>query len=163
MAAARHLANWGVEVSVVLAREAAALSPAAAHQLDVLNRMGVEVLAAPVPVDLVLDALIGYSLRGDPRGATADLIEWTAAQPAPVLALDTPSGLEATTGAPGSPCVSATATLTLAAPKTGLLRAPEAGDLYLADISVPPAVYRAFDMDMPVEVFGGGPLVRLVT
>jgi NAD(P)H-hydrate epimerase len=57
MAGARHLANWGVEVGVVLAREATALSPAAAHQLDVLNRMGVEVLPAPVPVDRVVDAL----------------------------------------------------------------------------------------------------------
>ena len=162
MTAARHLANAGVEVAVVLAGQRE-LSPAAAHQLDVLDRMGVEIRPVPVPADLVLDALIGYSLHGDPGGATADLIEWTAGQPAPVLALDTPSGLDATTGAPGTPCVSATATLTLAAPKTGLLRAPETGDLYLADISVPAAVYRAFDLTMPVDVFAAGPLVRLVS
>jgi NAD(P)H-hydrate epimerase len=55
-----------------------------------------------------------------------------------------PSGLDATSGTVFAPCVRAAATLTLALPKVGL-RAPEAravvGELYLADIGVPPSVY----------------------
>lgn len=43
----------------------------------------------------------------------------------------------------------ATVTLTLALPKTGLLRAAEVGTLYLADIGVPPAVYRRFGLTVP--------------
>ena len=41
MVAARHLANWGVAVTVVLAQERDRLGPVPAHQLDVLERMGV--------------------------------------------------------------------------------------------------------------------------
>ena len=114
------------------------------------------------PTDLILDALIGYSLRGDPRGDTRDLIEWANGTGSPVLSLDTPSGLDVTTGAPGVPCIAATATLTLAAPKTGLLDAAVVGELYLADISVPPAVYDAFGKSMPAGVFDENTVVRLI-
>lgn len=162
MVAARHLANWGVAVSVVLGAERERLGAVPAHQLDVLERMGVEVVVDPAPGDLVVDALIGYSLRGDPRGRTAELIEWATGQPAPILSLDTPSGLDVTSGIPGTPCIRAAATLTLAAPKTGLLDAVEVGELYLADISVPPAVYDAFGMTMPSGVFADDTVVRLI-
>lgn len=161
LVAARHLANWGVEVSVVLGKERDGLGPVPAHQLDVLDRMNVPTVGEPAAADLVIDALIGYSLRGNPRGRAADLIEWTADQTAPVLSLDTPSGLDVTTGDPGRPSVSAAATLTLAAPKTGLLDADMVGDLYVADISVPPAVYSAFGLEMPADLFGQDTVVRL--
>jgi NAD(P)H-hydrate repair Nnr-like enzyme with NAD(P)H-hydrate epimerase domain len=44
----------------------------------------------------VLDALIGYSLRGDPHGRAAELIRWANEQEAPVCWLDVPSGFDAT-------------------------------------------------------------------
>ena len=161
LVAARHLANWGVEVSVVLGADPTRLGPVPSHQLDVLNRMGVPTVDEPMNASLVIDGLIGYSLRGNPRGRVADLIEWTGNQAAPVLSLDTPSGLDVTTGEPAAPCVTATATLTLAAPKTGLLGARTVGELYLADISVPPGVYEAFDLQMPADLFGRDTVVRL--
>jgi NAD(P)H-hydrate epimerase len=58
--------------------------------------------------------------------------------------LDTPSGLDVTSGRAYDPTIHATATLTLALPKQGLLNPQSAsyvGDLYLADISVPPELY----------------------
>ena len=65
-------------------------------------------------------------------------------QAAPILSLDVPSGVDATTGSVYDPAARAAATLTLALPKQGL-RADTArecvGELYLADISVPPALY----------------------
>ncbi len=161
MVAARHLANWGVRVAVVLGQERERLGAVPAHQLDVLERMGVDVGAEPVPTDLVVDSLIGYSLRGNPRGRAAELIEWANQQAAPIVSLDTPSGLDVTSGIAGTPCISAAATLTLAAPKTGLGGAVEVGELYLADISVPPAVYGAFGMTMPTGVFDEDSVVRL--
>lgn len=163
MVAARHLANWGKDVVVVLAGERGALGPIPAHQLEVLQRMGVRISTEPEPGDLHLDALIGYSLQGDPRGRPGELIEWLNAQPVPILSLDTPSGLDVTTGVAGDPSVSAAATLTLAAPKPGLADAPEVGELYVADISVPPAVYSAFDVVMPPDLFADGTVVRLVS
>ena len=91
----------------------------------------------------------------------AELIDWANTASAAVLALDTPSGLELTSGRVGRPCVVADATLTLALPKVGLRRAPEVvGDLFAADISVPPAVYER--LGVPVdEPFAAGLIVRV--
>ncbi len=161
LVAARHLANWGVDVEVILGKDPEELGPVPLHQLDALTRMGIAVVASPRPADLFLDALIGYSLRGDPRGRIAELIEWLEARGEPILALDTPSGLDVTTGLAGSPSVQATATLTLAAPKSGLLEQGAVGELYLGDISVPPAVYDAFGLTMPPELFSEASVVRL--
>jgi NAD(P)H-hydrate epimerase len=159
LAGARHLANRGCQVQVVLS-EPARLAPVPAHQADILDRMGIHIAERPPPADLVIDALIGYSLRGDPAGAAAELIAWANDQPAPVLALDTPSGLDLTTGAPGNPAIRATVTLTLALPKAGLLDAPVVGELYLADISVPSLIYER--MGMPVSgLFRQSTLLRL--
>ena len=148
MVAARHLANRDCQVQVVLS-EPDRLTPVPAHQADILTRMGITIASRAPTADLVVDALIGYSLRGDPAGTAAQLITWANGQAAPVLALDTPSGLDLTTGTAGSPTVGASATLTLALPKIGLLDAPSAGELYLADISVPPLVYQRMGITVP--------------
>lgn len=162
LVAARHLANRGVEVRVVLARPVSELDPAPSRQLDILRRVGVPVQDDPPGADLILDALIGYSLRGNPRGRAAELIEWANAGPAPVLALDTPSGLDVTTGTLGEPCIGARATLTLALPKVGLYRAPEqVGRLFLADISVPSIVYQRLGLEVP-PLFREEAVVELV-
>jgi len=161
MVAARHLFNRGVRVAVVLAAERARISAVPLHQLEILERMGVPVLDEPPASDLVIDALLGYSLRGSPRGRYANLINWANSQTAPVLALDSPSGLDVTTGAAGDPCIRARATMTLAIPKVGLGLAPDlVGDLYLADISVPPLVYRRLGVQVP-DLFSQATIVRI--
>ncbi len=166
LVAARHLANRGVEVSVVFAHDR--LADVTRHQAEILHQMGVRATSAGEGVDslgsgetdVVIDALIGYSLEGDPRGVHAELITRMNAVSVPVLALDTPSGLDVTTGAPATPCVTASQTMTLALPKQGLVAA-EAGELYLADISVPPRVYRdAFGYVVP-GVFDAGYVVPI--
>jgi NAD(P)H-hydrate epimerase len=160
LTAARHLHNKGVSVGVVLSN-AVPVSGATAHQLVTIERLGVPVMTEPPWAELVIDSLIGYSLRGDPHGRAAELIEWANALAAPVLALDTPSGLDLTTGEIATPCVVADATLTLALPKIGLRRAPRVvGDLYAADISVPPAAYRGMGVGATAP-FAAGPIVRV--
>ena len=96
LVAARHLVNRGISVRVVLATDDPHLAPASLRQLDILRRMDVPILAEPPDhlADLVIDALLGYSLRGRPRGRAASLIAWANAGSAPVLSLDTPSGLD---------------------------------------------------------------------
>ncbi|MBI2911396.1 MAG: NAD(P)H-hydrate epimerase [Chloroflexi bacterium] len=173
MAAARHLANAGATVLVALAAPPAGEGGVAEQQRRALVLMGVPGADGAMPVaglqpalagaDLVLDALIGYSLRGAPREPVAGFIRAANAAQARRLALDLPSGLDPDTGAAGEPCVRASATLTLAWPKNGLLveaARPFVGDLYLADISVPAAVYRAVGVD-PGALFGRGPVMRL--
>jgi NAD(P)H-hydrate epimerase len=159
LVASRHLINRGCTVFVVLSEPASATA-VSAHQADILARMGAAMPPAPEPADLVVDALIGYSLRGDPTGRAAELIEWANTQTAPVLALDTPSGLDVTSGRAATPHIRATATLTLALPKIGLIGAPAAGELYLADISVPAVVYQRLGLTPP-HLFRDDVVIRL--
>ena len=156
LVAARRLHNWGANVIVALTKPADEVRGVPAHQLDILQRMGiprVESAALLPPPSLILDAIIGYSLSGFPRGAAADLINWANMQTAPILSLDTPSGLDTTTGTPYEPSIRATATMTLALPKQGLLNPKSAsyvGELYLADISVPPELYAQMGIAVPL-------------
>jgi NAD(P)H-hydrate epimerase len=123
--------------------------------------VGLDVADEPSRIDLVIDALIGYSLRGSPRGRAAELIRWANGSGDPVLSLDLPSGLDATSGEASDPCVRASATMTLALPKTGLRSAPDhVGDLYLADISVPPLVYDMLRITVP-PMFATSTIVEL--
>jgi NAD(P)H-hydrate epimerase len=142
LCAARHLLNWNVPVQILLDRDPGELDGAAATQFHVLREMGVEVGEsdeALADAGLVVDALIGYSLRGPPRGRAKELIEAANDADAPVLSLDVPSGYDATTGDVPGVGVSPARTLTLALPKTGLDAVP--GDLYLTDIGIPATVY----------------------
>jgi NAD(P)H-hydrate epimerase len=160
LVAARHLANRGVAVEVVLSAPEA-MTAVPAHQLGILRRMGVPVVTEPKAPALVLDALLGYSLTGDPHGSAAELIRWANLLDAPVLALDTPSGLELTSGRVGTPCMVADATLTLALPKRGLRQAPEVvGELFAADIAVPPSVYGQLGIRSTAP-FAAGTIVRV--
>ncbi len=161
LTAARHLSNRGVVVRVVASHPEDGFAPVPAEQLAILRRMGVAIANQPGNADLVIDALIGYSLHGPPRGRTAELIDWAKGSGIPVLSLDVPSGLDATTGDVLDPCIRATATMTLGLPKTGLVAAPEIiGRLFLADISIPSRVYeriglqvgRLFDQTAIVEL-----------
>ncbi|MGH2348918.1 MAG: NAD(P)H-hydrate epimerase, partial [bacterium] len=105
----------------------------------------------------------GYSLRGDPHGWAAETISRINGQPAPVLALDVPSGLDATTGRVGVPCVRAALTMTLALPKMGLLveeAKPFVGALYLADIGVPPGLYERLGLTVG-PLFAGAEVLKI--
>ncbi len=153
MVAARHLHNRGAQVSVKLAGDPAGLKEIPAHQWDILQVMGLTQADDPGldQADLTLDTIIGYGLTGDPRGQAAEWIRRANAAGQPILALDAPSGLDTTSGTAGDPCIQATATLTLALPKTGLLMASArsvVGELFLADISVPPRLYRRLGLSV---------------
>jgi NAD(P)H-hydrate epimerase len=151
---ARHLHNWGAMVKVVLAFESSHFKEVPAHQYNILTQMGVDTITDPelAEQDLIIDALIGYGLRGDPRQPVAGWIEKANDSGSPILALDAPSGLDTTTGVSGNPCINAKATLTLALPKTGLMTSESkncVGDLYLADISVPRELYQRMGIEVP--------------
>lgn len=160
--AARHLANRNVDVAVILSQPDR-LGEVPSFQRKVFLSAGgrelhIEALPAPRP-DVIVDALIGYGLREAPQGRTAELIAWANASGAPILALDVPSGMDATTGHSPGTCIDAEATLTLALPKTGLAGAA-AGDLWLADLGIPRATFERAGLTY-VDPFGGRYRVRL--
>ncbi len=169
---ARRLSGWGSEVRVLVTGSDDRFALVPGHQLDILRRMGVAIHVADDSTaldsqtfDLTVDGIIGYSLAGAPRGAAARLIRWANESGTPILALDTPSGLDTTSGSVYDPAIRATATLTLALPKRGL-RAPgveaNVGELYLADISVPPRLYAEPSVGVRVGyLFAESEIVRL--
>lgn len=170
LVSARRLHNYGAQVTVFTTKADADFSPIPAHQLDILRRMQVSVAPADDisqlgRPDLILDGVIGYSLKGAPRGAAGDLIRWTNAQDVPILALDAPSGVDTTTGTVFDPAVKATATMTLALPKEGLRAMgvdDQVGELYLADISVPPDLYAEPALAVQVgHIFAKNDIIRL--
>ncbi|MCA9930421.1 MAG: NAD(P)H-hydrate epimerase [Anaerolineales bacterium] len=167
---ARRLHTYGTAVTVYLTKPAADFMPVPAHQLDILRRMRVPVaqadaLAHAAAPDLIIDGIIGYSLQGAPRGAAGDMIRRANRQDAPILALDVPSGVDTTSGKVYDPAVEAVATMTLALPKAGLRAAgvqKVVGELYLADIGVPPELYAAPALGLTVpHIFAEHDLVRL--
>lgn len=154
LVAARHLSNAGVNVTVWLSRQADEFSGVPLRQLDILQRMGVSIRADEEVnlsggFDAIVDALIGYSLRGSPRGRIATMIEQIPQASGTIVSLDTPSGLDVTSGVTPGLAVQAEATMTLALPKVGLRTAQQVGELYIADISVPPQVWTALDVPAP--------------
>jgi NAD(P)H-hydrate epimerase len=167
---ARWLHNAGAQVEVFLAAAPEAFTPVPAHQLDILFQVGVSVtqgnhFTEDGKPDLIIDGLIGYSLKGVPREPIASLIHAANAIDCPTLALDTPSGLDTSTGTVSDPTIRAAATMTLALAKEGLRRETArqvVGELYLANISVPPGLYAQPSLGLYVSnLFGTSDIIRI--
>src|SRR6476661_7091308 len=147
---ARHLLAAGLEPEVLLTGPATRLSAESRGNLDVAERLGVPVHRRPSQAQLrrtlrgaevVIDALFGTGFRGAPRPAAARLIESINAAGRPVVALDIPSGVDASDGTVAGAAVTAELTVTFHGPKVGLIVAPgcrHAGAVVVADIGIPP-------------------------
>ncbi len=104
---------------------------------------------AGVSADLVLDALFGTGFHGAPRPDAATVIERVNAGGAPVVSVDLPSGVDASTGEIAGAAVEADLTVTFHGRKVGLVVAPgrfHAGRVVVADIGLeaaPAAIVRA--------------------
>ncbi len=165
MVAARHLANWGADVNVIVGTTRDRMKDVPLGQLQVLEKMGIPIFSTDYNLrdyDLLIDGLIGYGLEGNPRDKVAMMIKDANASGRQILALDLPSGMNATTGEVYDPCIKAAATLTLALPKTGFLApnaSPLVGDLFLADISIPRSVYQRFGQHS--MLFRKQPMVKI--
>lgn len=161
--AARHLANHGVDVTLVLA-DGSRLGEVPAQQLAIYQSTPGQVRSpddlSGLGAHIVVDALVGYSLTGVPRGAVADLIGFANTRSEQIIALDVPSGVDATTGEAAGDHITAGLTVTLALPKTGL-DGPAVGRLELADIGIPRAVYERAGVATPTTAFGLGYRTRI--
>jgi NAD(P)H-hydrate epimerase len=89
--------------------------------------------------DVVIDALLGTGLKGAPRDETSQVIDRINGAGVPVLAVDIPSGVNASTGEVAGAAVNADVTVTMHGPKVGLAIAPgrfRAGEVAVADIGL---------------------------
>lgn len=147
--AARHLANRGAKVYVCIT-DTENLKDVPAYQFHILRSTNAKQIRfkelSQLNPDLFIDAIIGYSLTGKPKGISAEMIDWASEKLGIRISLDVPSGVNATTGEVMGTFINPDITMTLALPKTGLL--PEiTGDLYLADIGIPAKVYEKLNLN----------------
>jgi hydroxyethylthiazole kinase-like uncharacterized protein yjeF len=136
---ARALAVTGVAVSVVEPIPARTPDAIAERELA-LPFVSVEhILNAPSPAAVIVDGLLGTGSSGAPRGAVADAvtaIEQSRRQGAYVVALDLPTGVDATSG-DSTAAVTADLTLTFGTVKRGQLIARQAcGAVVVLDIGL---------------------------
>ncbi len=138
--AARALAAWGRDVALV----AAGSRPPATelqHGHDVPVFAGDAAEAAVAYGDVVIDGILGTGSGGAPRGTAAEWIERLAGARGNVVALDLPSGIDATSGeVPGS-AVRAALTVTFGWPKLGMMLHPArayCGRIVAVEIGFPP-------------------------
>ncbi len=101
--------------------------------------------------DILVDALFGTGLARTIEGAYADAIACLNRHPAPVVAVDIPSGLHADTGKPLGCAVQAALTVTFIGLKAGLLTGSArdyCGEIRYARLDVPDEVYAKVPTDM---------------
>lgn len=165
---ARVLSQRGTDVQVFLLGAAADVRGDARTNLDVLGRLGVEVVEVPdagawsrlgpaaTACDVIVDAVLGTGLNRPLSGMLPAVVADVNAALAPVASIDLPTGLSADDHRQPGPSIDADLTVTLAAPKIPLVLPPGsdcAGDVFVADIGIPEAVMEAV----------AGPRLELVT
>lgn len=139
---ARHLKEWWFNVAVVFAGDESKLSNDATEALHAWRAVDGTIRPdLPTSGDwaLIVDGIFGIGLERDVRGRYAEWIAAINASPAPVLALDTPSGLHSDSGRVMGAAVVADHTITFIALKPGLLTldGPDhCGELHLATLGL---------------------------
>ena len=152
LALARLLWNRGYEVVVALVHGGKSLSGDAATQRSIVGAMGLEILdvgdadeledavRACRGTDLIVDALFGTGLDRPLEGIFATAVEAIDELEIPLLAVDVPSGLDASRAEPIGPNTHARLTVALGAPKRAHVFAPASeavGDVAVVDLGLP--------------------------
>lgn len=148
LAAARRLHLWGYKVEVVLATHD--LDGIRRKELEILEELGVEITeeSSEKTHSVALEGLIGYNLKGDPRPPFDSMIEEVNSHET-VVSIDIPTGVDVDTGERANPSVEADYTVTLAAPFEGM-NPDNSGEIWAADISVPPEAYEEFGFSLDI-------------
>ncbi|MEZ5285491.1 MAG: NAD(P)H-hydrate dehydratase [Vicinamibacterales bacterium] len=165
---ARTLYQRGIDTSVFLVGQVAEVTGDARINLDVLGRLGVTVVEVADEGawelhfseigehDLIVDAMFGTGLRSPLSGLHETVVADLNASDIAIVSIDLPSGLSADSAELIGPCVDASVTVTLGAPKLPLIMPPgeqNAGEVVIADIGIPMGVIEQLE----------GPRIELVT
>jgi hydroxyethylthiazole kinase-like uncharacterized protein yjeF len=153
-AVARHLEQRGVVPLVFIVGDRQKISGDAATNLAICERLSLplyditdddslnEALVHAADADLIVDAIFGTGLDRAPSGLFAETITSIGELGLPIVAIDLPSGANASSAEAFDPCVQAVLTVTFAAPKLCHVFEPAAvfcGEVIVAEISIPHA------------------------
>jgi ADP-dependent NAD(P)H-hydrate dehydratase / NAD(P)H-hydrate epimerase len=164
---ARELFNADVEVTVFTLADAGEYAGDAKLNLDILDKLGVDVrrafaggtapaddvVAITEMADVVVDAIFGTGFTGAAKGAAAAAIELINEAPGAVVSVDIASGVGASTGVVHGPAVEADLTVALHAAKIGHFVTPGggySGEVVVVPIGIPPLC----DQDAEVWLLG---------
>ncbi len=154
---ARHLINNAVDTEIFLIGEPSELKADAKINFGILKRMKAKIRFLKTDKDikffkkklrdtgLIIDAIFGIGLSGGIKKTYSRVIGAMNQSKKPILAIDAPSGLDATTGNILGICIKAEKTVTFGLPKRGFIKrhGPEnTGELIVADISLPKQLLR---------------------
>ncbi|KAI7899238.1 YjeF N-terminal domain-containing protein [Cokeromyces recurvatus] len=162
LVAARHLINHGCHVTVCI--ESGITSDATLQYEIAARRYGARVCHHIQELgdsyDLVMDAIVEIE---EMSHSIYDMIDWVNDQSKPVLSIDFPSGVDATTGIPYQPeyVIHPNWTLCLGAPKTGCKSHEITGDLYLVDIGIPRLCWKHISVKGNMVPWGADFLIAL--
>jgi hydroxyethylthiazole kinase-like uncharacterized protein yjeF len=163
LAIGRHLEDRGVVPKIIIIGERGQYRGDAATNLRICERLALPffdvtdsssldaALAAAADCDLVVDAIFGTGLNRAPEGIHAKAIRSLGTLRLPILAVDIPSGVNASTVEPFDPAVQADLTVTFAAPKLAHIFEPAAyscGEVIVADISIPQAAIETEEVKL---------------
>lgn len=151
---ARHLANSGVDVRVLLCTDTHTITGDAAINLRVIQSAKMAVVIPPIDwttelavADWIVDALLGTGTSGEIREPFVSAIQAINAAQRRVLAVDLPSGMDCDTGQSLGCCVRADQTATFVARKPGF-DLPGGrdwtGQVHVIDIGVPLHLLQQF-------------------
>lgn len=154
---ARHLYFAGMEVEVFYLGPSNKLSVDAKANFDQLSETEIDLyeissiddLPDILESDFIIDAIFGTGFESAPRGITAELIDYINDQYQPVIAVDMPSGLNASNGTFEGAVIEADYTYTLGLPKYGLYCSPgreAAGLTQVVPIGIPDEVVEKFKL-----------------
>ncbi|MFH1858023.1 MAG: NAD(P)H-hydrate epimerase [Candidatus Omnitrophota bacterium] len=153
--AARHLYLSGVPIAVFYIGEKKFLKGSARINFEILERFGCLIQEIRDGADLqqqllqhgtfqlAVDALLGIGLKGEVQEPYRSVIHQINRLPCPVLAVDVPSGLCASTGRVLGCCVQAEWTVTFGLPKKGFYAeaGPSvSGEVIIKNIGYPKAL-----------------------
>lgn len=151
---ARLALQAGWQVTLLTLGDAARLPDAAQQAAAAFRAAGGQAQAFDgtlPPAEVMVDALLGTGLQRPVEGVFASAIRLLNAQPAPVVAVDIPSGLHADTGQPCGCAVEAAMTVTFIGLKAGLLTSQArdyCGTLHFARLDVPDEIHALVPTDM---------------
>src|SRR5512142_695565 len=152
LAIARHLENRGVVPVIFVVGDRTKFDGDARTNFVACERLALPIhditdpdhiedaMAHAADADIVVDAIFGTGLNREPSGVQAEVIRAIAELRLPVVAVDLPSGANASSSEVFDPCVQAEVTVTFAAPKMCHVFEPAAaycGEVIVADISIP--------------------------
>ncbi|UCE82724.1 MAG: NAD(P)H-hydrate dehydratase [Deltaproteobacteria bacterium] len=157
---ARHLWQQRVNVVVYCLKKLGSYQGDARSNLEIIQKLdlvveevtesaGIKKLRRKLAdADLIVDSILGTGLNAPVRGFYRKVIDLVNQLGRPVVAVDLPSGLNASSGQPLGTCIQATVTATLGLPKVGLLVTPGCsfvGHLEVVDIGLPRSVIEIED------------------